>query len=76
MCKYAKKENGLQDLMEIMLECMMIAERGVEQVGLMVADGLFGLDSVIGEKFPGVAFQRCTTHLKRNMLARVHPRSS
>ncbi len=46
-------------------------ERGVECVGLMVADGLTGLDKVIGEKFPGTAFQRCTTHLKRNMLARV-----
>ena len=46
-------------------------ERGVESIGLMVADGLSGLDRVMGEKFPGVAFQRCTTHLKRNMLARV-----
>ena len=46
-------------------------ERGVESIGLMVADGLSGLDKVIGEKFPGTALQRCTTHLKRNMLARV-----
>ena len=46
-------------------------ERGVECIGLMVADGLSGLDKVIGEKFPGTALQRCTTHLKRNMLARV-----
>lgn len=46
-------------------------ERGVECIGLMVADGLSGLDKVIGEKFPGTAFQRCTTHLNRNMLARV-----
>jgi len=28
MCKHAQKENGLQDLMEIMLESMMVAERG------------------------------------------------
>ena len=48
-----------------------LRERGVERVGLTVADGLSGLDRVIGEKFPGAAFQRCTTHLKRNMLARV-----
>ena len=27
MCKLAQKKNGLHDLMEIMLECMMIAER-------------------------------------------------
>ena len=46
-------------------------ERGVESIGLMVADGLSGLDKVIGEKFPGTALQRCTTQLKRNMLARV-----
>jgi putative transposase len=30
-----------------------------------------GLDAIIGEKFPGAAFQRCTTHLKRGMMARV-----
>ena len=47
-----------------------LLERGVEHIGLMVADGLSGLDKVIGEKFPGTAFQRYTTHLKRNMLAR------
>lgn len=45
--------------------------RGVERVGLMVADGITGLDSVIGEKFPGTPLQRCVTHLKRNMFAKV-----
>ena len=38
-----------------------------EQVG----DGITGLDSVIGEKFPGTPLQRCVTHLKRNMFAKV-----
>ena len=28
MCKHAEKENGFQDLMEIMLESLMVAERG------------------------------------------------
>ena len=28
MCKHAEKENGLHDLIEIMLESMMVAERG------------------------------------------------
>ena len=28
MCKHAEKGNGLQDLMKIMLESMMVAERG------------------------------------------------
>lgn len=48
-----------------------LRNRGVERIGLMVADGLTGLDAIIGEKFPGTAFQRCTTHLKRDMIARV-----
>jgi len=27
MCKHAEKENGLHDLLEIMLESLMVAER-------------------------------------------------
>ena len=46
-------------------------DRGLQRVGLMVADGIKGLDSVIGEKFPGTPLQRCVTHLKRNMFAKV-----
>ena len=37
----------------------------------MVADGIKGLDVVVGEKFPRTPLQRCVTHLKRNMLAKV-----
>ena len=48
-----------------------LKERGVQRVGLMVADGIKGLDVVVGEKFPGTPLQRCITHLKRNMLAKV-----
>lgn len=48
-----------------------LKERGVQRIGLMVADGIKGLDTVIGEKFPGTPLQRCVTHLKRNMLAKV-----
>ena len=40
----------------------------------MVADGIKGLDTVIGEKFPGTPLQRCVTHLKRNMFAKVRHR--
>ena len=47
-----------------------LKERGVQRVGLMVADGIKGLDTVIGEKFPGTPLQRCVTHLKRNMFAK------
>lgn len=48
-----------------------LKERGVRKIGLMVADGISGLDTVIGHKFPGTPLQRCVTHLKRNMLAKV-----
>lgn len=48
-----------------------LKERGVRRIGLMVADGITGLDSVVGQRFPGTPLQRCVTHLKRNMLARV-----
>lgn len=39
--------------------------------GLVVADGIKGLDTVIGERFPGSPLQRCVTHLKRNIYAMV-----
>ncbi len=46
-------------------------ERGVSKIGLICADGLKGLDDVISEVFPGTSLQRCTTHLKRNILSDV-----
>ena len=36
MCKHAAKGNGLHDLMEIMLESMMVAERDDEFAKQMV----------------------------------------
>ena len=48
-----------------------LKERGAQRIGLMVADGIKGLDTVVGEKFPGTPLQRCVTHLKRNMFAKV-----
>ena len=48
-----------------------LRDRGLQRIGLMVADGIKGLDTVIGEKFPGTLLQRCVTHLKRNMFAKV-----
>lgn len=59
MRKHAEKENSLHDLMGIMLESMM------------VADSIKGLDVVVGEKFPSTPLQRCVTHLKRKMFAKV-----
>ena len=48
-----------------------LKDRGLQRVGLMVADGIKGLDTVVGERFPGTQLQRCVTHLKRNMFAKV-----
>ena len=46
-------------------------ERGVDRIGLIGADGLKGLEEVISGVFPGTRLQRCTTHLKRNILSDV-----
>ena len=46
-------------------------ERGVRKIGLVCADGLKGLEDVISAIFPGTPLQRCTTHLKRNLLSCV-----
>ena len=48
-----------------------LKDRGVQRIGLMVADGIKGLETVIGEKFPDTSLQRCITHLKHNMFAKV-----
>lgn len=50
-----------------------IKERGVEQVDLVVADGLPGLEEKVLSLFPKAAFQKCVTHLKRNILNKVRP---
>ncbi len=46
--------------------------RDLDKVRLVVADGIKGLDTVVGEKFPSTPLQRCVTHLKRNMFAKVN----
>jgi putative transposase len=45
--------------------------RGLEHIGLLVADGLTGLSSSLSAVYPNTPLQRCVTHLKRNMLNRV-----
>ena len=45
--------------------------RGVGRIGFICADGLRGLEDVISEVFPGTKLQRCTTHLKRNIISDV-----
>ena len=48
-----------------------LRERGAERIGLLVADGLAGLEKVISLVYPDTPLQRCTTHLKRGMLGKV-----
>lgn len=55
------------------LQLQGLRERGVQKIGLVVADGIAGLDAALSASFSGVPLQRCTTHIKRNLLARVRP---
>ena len=54
LCKHAERENGLQDLMEIMIESMMVAERRE----YLRADGLPG-DKGNGFRMGHTYGQRC-----------------
>jgi putative transposase len=48
-----------------------LEHRGIKSIGLLVADGIKYLEDSLTEVFPGTPLQKCVTHLKRNMLARV-----
>lgn len=48
-----------------------LKRRGVKNVLLFIADGLSGLNTVIGEEFPQSSFQRCIVHKFRNILLGV-----
>jgi len=50
---------------------LSLKKRGLEKVNLVIADGLTGLDQVVGKVFKSALFQKCVVHLKRNMLNRV-----
>lgn len=43
----------------------------VENIGLMVADGIQGLGSALSASFSGTPLQQRTVHIKRNLLARI-----
>jgi transposase-like protein len=45
--------------------------RGVQDIGLMVADGIKGLEDSLANAFPKTPLQKCVTHLKRNMFSKV-----
>lgn len=49
-----------------------LRERGLEGVRLVVSDDHAGLVRAVGEAFSGCAWQRCVTHLQRNVQGHVH----
>jgi len=53
------------------LQLQELCTRGVGNIGLVVADGIPGLDNALSEQFSGTPLQWCTTHIKRNVMARV-----
>ena len=51
-----------------------LCDRGVEQVDLIVADGLMYFGDEVRKCFPGTDFQKCVVHLQRNLLNKVRPK--
>ena len=50
-------------------ELSNLKKRGVQSVGLIVSDGLSGIENAIPKAFPGTNHQLCIVHFKRNLLA-------
>lgn len=48
--------------------------RGIDGARLVISDAHAGLRRAIAESFPGAAWQRCITHLMRNVTGRIHNR--
>ena len=48
-----------------------LKSRGLENIDLVVADGIIGLEDKVLAHFPTASFQKCVTHFKRNILCRV-----
>lgn len=51
-----------------------LKSRGLEQVGLIVSDGLNNIEEVAQRHFSGVEVQLCTVHLQREICNRVRPK--
>lgn len=51
-----------------------LQERGVEQIDLIVADGLTGFADAAARAYPCSKLQRCVVHLQRNILNKVRPK--
>ena len=50
-----------------------LKKRGLERAGLVVCDGLTGIEDAITSAFPQAAVQLCTEHLARNVQSKIKP---
>lgn len=50
-----------------------IKARGLQEINLVVTDGLQGIENAVAEVYPMATVQLCTVHLSRNILAKVKP---
>lgn len=73
------KEDGSREVLSIVnhptegailweRELQNLKGRGVESVGLVVSDGLSGIENSIARSFPNAKHQLCVVHAKRNIL--------
>jgi len=51
-----------------------LKQRGINEVDLIVADGLPGLSDTARQHFIGSDFQRCVVHKQRNILNKIRPK--
>jgi putative transposase len=51
-----------------------LKSRGVEQIDLIIADGLVGFADAAKQYYPDSDVQRCVVHLQRNLMNKVRPR--
>lgn len=51
-----------------------LKNRGLQEVGLIISDGLNSIEEVAREHFVGVEVQLCTVHLEREIIRKVRPR--
>lgn len=48
-------------------------KRGVKEIGLIVADGVQGLEEEVHRVYPNAQFQKCVVHKMRNILNKTRP---
>lgn len=51
-----------------------VKERGLQEVSLVVADGITGMEDIAMEIWPKAKFQKCVVHKMRNVLSDIRPR--